>query len=114
MSCGAFGAHGLKARQPALPQRSIDNWSLASNYLIYNGIALLAISFHPLLARGVFRYKLASRLITGGSALFSGSLFGLVLSDQGSPVRKVLGPVTPIGGALMIGGWAPNSVRVES
>jgi len=33
--------------------------------------------------------------------LFSGSIFGLVLFEL-----RVLGPVTPLGGLLLIAGWA--------
>lgn len=44
-----------------------------------------------------------------GTCLFSGSIVGLValsgMEGLGS-LRAVLGPLTPIGGLLMIGGWA--------
>lgn len=35
-----------------------------------------------------------------GVVLFSGSIYGLVLGGQGW-----LGPVTPVGGLLLLGGW---------
>lgn len=45
---------------------------------------------------------LAAGLLTAGMTMFSGSIYALVLD----PVRfKVLGPVTPLGGLCLIGGW---------
>lgn len=44
-----------------------------------------------------------------GTCLFSGSIVGLVALSgvEGlGPIRAVIGPLTPIGGVLMIGGWA--------
>lgn len=73
-----------------------------SNYLIYNGIALLALSAHPSVSLGLKRYKTAAGLIVGGVLVFSGSIFGLVLARD--KVGKVLGPVTPLGGLAMIAG----------
>ena len=101
MGCGAFGSHGLRSRNPPLSERSISNWSTASSYLIYNGLALLAISFHPSLVLSR-RARIATGAITGGALVFSGSIMGLVLGKEGW--RKVLGPMTPIGGMAMIGG----------
>ena len=99
---GAFGSHGLRARNPPMSERSISNWGIASNYLIYNGIALLAISFHPSLALSR-RARMATGMITSGTLIFSGSILGLVLGKEGW--RKVLGPITPLGGMAMIGGY---------
>lgn len=116
ISAGAFGAHALSKR---LGDKSVT-WSLASNYAILNGIALLAISQHPVHSR---RYGPAC--ILGGTILFSGSIFALLLfRDQfvASPLfplqagqelmeivfnrtSKIAGPATPIGGLLMIGGY---------
>ena len=47
--------------------------------------------------------------VVWGTCLFSGSIFGLVALSgvEGmATVRAVLGPLTPIGGVLIIGGWA--------
>jgi len=103
MTFGAFGAHGLRSRYPALPEKLHANWGTASSYLIYNGLALLAISYHPGLHSSLKRYKAAPWMIGTGALVFSGTIFGLVLSRDGA-VRKVLGPMTPLGGMLMIGG----------
>ena len=40
-----------------------------------------------------------------GSALFSGSIYALVLlKSRGKAGGKVLGPVTPLGGLIMLAG----------
>jgi uncharacterized membrane protein YgdD (TMEM256/DUF423 family) len=73
-----------------------------SSYLIYNGVALLALSAHPSVALGLRKYKTAAGLIVGGVLVFSGSIFGLVLARE--KLGKVLGPITPMGGLAMIAG----------
>ncbi len=100
MSFGAFGSHGLRSRN--LPERSITSWSTGASYLIYNGIALLAISYHPGIVSGIRRYRYAAGMILGGALTFSGTVFGLVLARE--KVGKVFGPLTPIGGMVMIAG----------
>jgi len=44
----------------------------------------------------------AANFFTVGILLFSGSLYGLALSNR---AWKFLGPVTPIGGLNFIAGW---------
>lgn len=44
---------------------------------------------------------LAAGLFTAGMTMFSGSIYALILN----PSLKVLGPVTPLGGLCLIGGW---------
>lgn len=90
VALGAFGAHGLKSRN--MPEQSIKNWETASHYLLVHSVVLLGISLHPRFARA--RYT--APFIALGTLMFSGSIYGLVL---GSPsLRKILGPVTPLGG----------------
>lgn len=103
ISFGAFGSHGLRSRFPTLPERSLNSWSTASNYLIYNGLALLAVSLHPGVVSGIKKnFRFAAGMILGGSLTFSGTIFALVLYRE--KVGKVLGPITPLGGMVMIGG----------
>lgn len=64
-------------------------------------VALLAISQHS-----IHRKRLAVPLIIAGTTLFSGSIFALLLfkGKMGS-LTKIVGPSTPAGGLLMIGGY---------
>lgn len=45
--------------------------------------------------------SLGGALITGGVGLFAGSIYALVLW----PSWRIIGPVTPMGGSLLIAGW---------
>ncbi|GAA6035754.1 hypothetical protein JCM8097_005684 [Rhodosporidiobolus ruineniae] len=94
---GAFGAHALA---PRLGEKAAT-WTLASHYAIMNGIGLLAISQHP-----VYSKRLAVPLVIAGTTLFSGSIFALLLfKERMGGFAKVVGPTTPLGGLLIIGGY---------
>lgn len=70
-------------------------------------IALLLISSHkPLAGASLF----ASYAFTTGITLFSGSIYGLCLLEQGNPLRKFLGPTTPLGGLSFIAGWVALAI----
>jgi len=93
---GAFGAHGLKKRisDPA----RIANWSTAAQYQLIHSVALLATS----LALPQRATRVPGALWVAGMTMFSGSIYLLVLDPQRF---KALGPVTPLGGLCLIGGW---------
>lgn len=78
---------------------------------MYNAIALLALAGvsrvidFPL--RGVLIFVLL------GVILFSGSIYALTLQEiTGWDLGKILGPITPLGGVLMIIGWFMLLVRI--
>ena len=50
---------------------------------------------------------LAAGLFTAGMTMFSGSLYLLTLDPQRF---KIMGPVTPLGGLCLIGGWVALAV----
>jgi len=89
---GAFGAHGLK---PILPAHSFSSYETGVLYWLVQSLAWLSISFE----------KWPSRLLLAGQLAFSGSLF--LLSTQSLHALAVawLGPITPLGGLLLIAGW---------
>ena len=97
VALGAFGAHGLKTTLEAGGQ--LKNWEKAVFYQLVHAVALLTVAFagRPILAAG----KIGWCWITG-VACFSGSLYWLAL---GGPI-KLLWPVTPLGGLLLLCGWA--------
>ncbi|KAH6917285.1 hypothetical protein BKA70DRAFT_1418048 [Coprinopsis sp. MPI-PUGE-AT-0042] len=94
---GAFGAHGLKSR-PGITPDNLHAFGTASSYLIYNGLAMMLVSLHPRFAK----HKIAGPAIATGTLLFSGSIFALVLARDRF---RFLGPVTPLGGSIMIAGY---------
>ncbi|KAJ1726756.1 hypothetical protein LPJ61_004979 [Coemansia biformis] len=94
VALGAFGAHGLRG-MVSEPEK-IAAWESASRYQLVHAAALLALS-----ATG--RRSLHTPLLwTAGTVMFSGSIYLLVLSRDRF---RALGPVTPLGGLLMIAGW---------
>jgi uncharacterized membrane protein YgdD (TMEM256/DUF423 family) len=95
IGCGAFAAHGASGRAAA--------WlETGSFYLLVHAVAAMAImsSGTGRLARG------PSALLLGGAILFSGTLF---LMAFGFP--RMLGAITPVGGAAMIAGWLWLALR---
>src|SRR5690349_5857328 len=95
---GAFGAHALAAR---LDPHSLALWETAARYLMYAGLALMAVGLAG--RSGCAKPAGAGRAgwcLFLGSALFSGTVAALAL---GGP--RWLGAVTPVGGTLMIVGF---------
>lgn len=111
VAAGAFGAHALKTRLVSKPGAEA-NWKTAVSYQLFHATALLALSAlssassddiskdKPVAGGG--DYARAGKFMAIGSLLFSGSIYCLTL-DVGP--KKLLGPITPIGGLLIIGGW---------
>jgi len=92
---GAFGAHGLRTRvSPEL----VSSWATASQYHLMHSIALLALALYSANSGHSIRWPAA--LFCAGMLLFSGSIYLLVLTQQ-----RWLGPVTPLGGLLLIAAW---------
>jgi len=94
---GAFGAHALKK---VLSTDQLQSFEVGVKYQMYHALVLLAL--------GVSSYNITSSTywcFTIGIILFSFSIYGLVLSDSKGKKMRFLGPVTPIGGLLLVGGW---------
>lgn len=92
---GAFGAHGLRARVTA---EQLASWNTATQYHLLHSVALLALALYA--AQSGREIRLPASLWTLGMLLFCGSIYLLVLTSQ-----RWLGPITPVGGLLLIGGW---------
>ena len=97
---GAFGAHGLKE---VVTLEKVASYEAGVRYQIYHGLALLVLSLNASKIEGSLKVFLI--FILSGVLLFSGSIYLLSLNDVLSPDLSFLGPVTPIGGVLMIMGW---------
>ncbi len=96
VALGAFGAHGLEA---SLAPRLMAVWHTAVNYQMYHSLALLALALLPA-AAGV-GFRVAAWLMVAGTLVFSGTLYARVLLDM-----PALGMITPLGGVLLMLGWA--------
>ncbi|MFO0724095.1 MAG: DUF423 domain-containing protein [Myxococcota bacterium] len=97
VALGAFGAHALKSR---VSVEDLAIWRTAVEYQMYHALALILAGLwsrsqpSPWLARAGVAFVI-------GSVVFSGSLYGLVLSGI-----RGLGAVTPVGGVAFLIGWA--------
>lgn len=95
VALGAFGAHALQAR---LEPRQLETWTTAVEYQLIHAVALLALALYGSATQRAITP--AAGGFAAGIVLFSGSLYLLAL---GGP--RWLGPVTPLGGLCLIGGW---------
>jgi uncharacterized membrane protein YgdD (TMEM256/DUF423 family) len=83
---GAFGAHGAGGE-------AAEWLKTGGHYQLVHAVAAIAVLSRPGGAPSGW-------LFVGGGALFAGTLYAMAL---GAP--RWFGAITPIGGALMIGGW---------
>jgi uncharacterized membrane protein YgdD (TMEM256/DUF423 family) len=97
---GAFGAHALKA---VLTVEKLLSFETGVRYQLIQGVSLLIIGLNSTSIG--FELKLVERLLIIGTILFSISIYLLAMADLLRVSMKWLGPVTPIGGSLMIIGW---------
>ncbi|KAI1378705.1 hypothetical protein F4677DRAFT_376294 [Hypoxylon crocopeplum] len=89
---GAFGAHGLK--KTITDPAKLANFATAAHYQLVHSVAMLVAA--------QAQNPVSCVLFTAGMTMFSGSLYALVLD----PARfRWMGPVTPLGGLCLIGGW---------
>jgi len=99
---GAFGAHGLEGKISA---DHLSTWKTANQYHFYHTFALLFISTFSRAKSQSIRVSFIA--FTLGILLFSGSLYLLSIQELIgiSNFKRVLGPITPIGGLCFMVGW---------
>nr|WP_250885601.1 DUF423 domain-containing protein [Shewanella jiangmenensis] len=96
VALGAFGAHGLKNLVSA---EMVSVFKLGVEYQFYHTFAVIAVA----LAWQYVPSRLlgwAAGFFIAGMALFSGSLYAMVLTGA-----KWWGPITPMGGTCFLLGW---------
>lgn len=99
IALGALGAHALKA---VLDESALDSFKTGVRYQAWHALALMAIA---LLSDKLKHHKIITRLWIAGTILFSFSIYLLCMGPVWGMNLSFLGPVTPIGGLLMITGW---------
>lgn len=97
---GAFATHGLK---PELSSAAISSFETGVQYQIYHALLLLIIGNikQPEVKNG----NLLFYLLVLGIILFSGSIYLLSTREITNLNIGFLGPVTPVGGSLLILCW---------
>ncbi|CEJ70593.1 hypothetical protein BN1195_02920 [Chryseobacterium oranimense G311] len=97
---GAFGAHALKK---ILSVERLESFETGVRYQMYAAFFLLIIGY--ILKFETTSEKWTSILMIAGTFLFSVSIYFLSLQDYLGANLKFLGPITPLGGLLMILSW---------
>ena len=95
---GAFGAHALKE---TLSPELLVIFQTGTRYGQIHAVALLGVALLAERAPARLALHVAGGGFAGGVLVFTGSLWVLALSGA-----RWLGAVTPIGGLLLLTGWA--------
>lgn len=102
VALGAFAAHSLKG---TISDHALNTFDTAVRYQFYHAFALLATG----IVYRDFRWSpalWAGRFFIIGIILFSGSLYGMAVSQATvQPGYGWIGIITPIGGLFFIAGW---------
>lgn len=96
---GAFGAHAFKK---FMNEEQLKNYETGIKYQMYHAILLLVIGFNADLFQNA---QIILILLSLGILLFSFSIYGLTITSALNKKWKILGPITPIGGLLLVSGW---------
>ncbi|WP_340157680.1 DUF423 domain-containing protein [uncultured Maribacter sp.] len=97
---GAFGAHLLKK---TFTEDQLNSFETGVKYQMYHALLLLMLSFNLNLETGLEKAIIYCIII--GIILFSFSIYGLCISASKGNKIKILGPITPIGGLILVMGW---------
>ncbi|WP_042720702.1 DUF423 domain-containing protein [Flavobacterium sp. B17] len=97
---GAFGAHALKK---ILSVERLESFETGVRYQMYAAFFLLIAGY--ILKFDTSSQKWISILMIAGTMLFSFSIYLLSLQDYMGANLKFLGPITPLGGLMMILSW---------
>lgn len=96
---GAFGAHSLK---DILTLDELSSFEVGVRYQLYHGIIMLILGLNakqiPLNSYYLFGFTI-------GIILFSFSIYALCTDRAMSIDLSIIGPITPIGGGILILTW---------
>lgn len=95
VAAGALGAHAVEA--VVTPER-VEIWNTAAQYHLIHAVVILVLALQP--EKEGIHARLPVLAMTAGVALFSFSLYALVLTDV-----TTFAMITPVGGLLLIAGW---------
>ncbi|MGX7668421.1 DUF423 domain-containing protein [Flavobacterium pedocola] len=97
---GAFGAHALKKR---MSEDLLKSFETGVKYQMYHALALLLVSLLLPFENGL--QNAVGWCFIFGILLFSFSIYGLCLTAMNGNKWRFLGPITPLGGLLLVAGW---------
>lgn len=104
---GAIGAHGLRN---TLSEIQLNSFATGVRYQYYH---LFAMLFAVLLSKQFnVNLKVSLWLFAIGTLFFSGSIFLLsTIPVHGMEGIRALGPVTPVGGLILVAAWLSVAVQ---
>ncbi len=106
---GAFGAHALKK---VLDVEQLKSFETGVKYQMYHALLLILVGIiFPFTG---FSQNLMGWFLLLGVFFFSFSIYGLVLSSAKGRKMSFLGPVTPLGGLLLVMGWILFTINVAA
>ena len=97
---GALGAHALKE---VLTKSQLDSFETGVRYQLFHALALLVLALNA--EKFNQHLKKSLTLMTAGICLFSFSIYLLSIQEAAGISLSFLGPITPIGGLLLISSW---------
>lgn len=97
---GAFGAHAFKK---ILPMEKLESFETGIRYQMYAAFFLLIVGW--ILKFETKTENWISWLMILGTLLFSVSIYFLSFQEYWGINLKFMGPITPLGGLLMILSW---------
>ena len=98
---GAFGAHALKK---ILSVEKLTSFETGVRYQMYSALFLLIVGY--ILKFDTPAQRWISILMIAGTFIFSFSIYLLTFNGINGLNFKFLGPITPLGGLMMIVSWA--------
>lgn len=104
---GAFGAHALRR---SFNDDQLRSYEVGVRYQLFHAILLIISGVVFPFMQGL--QVLTAWLLILGVFLFSFSIYGLTYSDSRGKKLKFLGPVTPLGGLLLIAGWITFTISI--
>jgi uncharacterized membrane protein YgdD (TMEM256/DUF423 family) len=101
VSFGALGAHTL---EKLLLPKSLTAWETAVRYQLIHAVVILILALNDRLISEKSIRRILNFFILG-VVFFSGSIYLLATQSLTGLSVSFLGPITPIGGVLMITAW---------
>jgi uncharacterized membrane protein YgdD (TMEM256/DUF423 family) len=104
---GAFGAHGLKQ---IVTETQVATFETGVKYQMYHAFFLLFIGICHYLSEKA--KKVVLYLVLSGVLFFSGSIYLLTFKDLIDVNLKIIGPITPVGGLMLIAAWVYTAIQM--
>jgi uncharacterized membrane protein YgdD (TMEM256/DUF423 family) len=100
VTLGALGAHALKE---VLTESQLHSFETGVRYQLFHALALLVLALNA--EKFNQHLKKSLTLMTVGICCFSFSIYLLSIQESAGISLSFLGPITPIGGLLLISAW---------